>query len=316
MKPIPECVPDALEMVLQAARLVSEESFIHRKVLAMAMARLLESGNFGDNPAELVHDCLMAAHKALGVRDPYEKEKARSVKAFLGLEKQCREWMDSQPDRLRAAVDLSFAGALIDSDVLGRGEAESRLPEQLKAAPVRDGRAELVLALEKAARVLMVLDRAAETVLDVPLAAELSRRGKKVLAAAVTRPVLDMATLDDAKAAGIAEWAEIIEPGGSMLGLSIAKASVPFRERFAEADVVLSKGQTHFATLSAGAERPVWFLLRASCPYVARAWDVPARTGVAELWGVMEAQARNRHKTELITRRETSFLRQRRATED
>ncbi len=273
MKTIPDCIPDILSSVLDAAHLVSEDDFIHRKVLAKVMAELSEDQDFGTSPATLCFRCMEAAYKALGVRDPYEKEKARRNKAMLGLEKSFRAYLDVAPNRLNACLNLVLAGTL-SRDILGRAEAEREILEHLDTPLAHDDRKELVQSLARADNIMYIIDAAGEIVLDKLLIEELGKKSK-VTAVVAKKPVLAVATMHDAEAVGLDRTnARIIDPGAAMLGLVLERASGGFREAFSAADLVIVKGENNFETLS-GVKRDLFFLLQAECESVAARLDIP-----------------------------------------
>ncbi len=266
MKPIPDCIPDALRLVLHTARLESDDPFIHRKVLSKVMAKLVEDPDFGLSPAELTFGCITTAYKALGVKDPYDKEKARRNRAMLGLEKSFRSYLDAASDRLDACLNLVLAGS-ISRDILGRTEAEQDILEQLHVPLARDDRNALRKELGRAERIMYIVDAAGEIVLDKLLIEELGKK-QRVVAVVAHRPVLLAATQTDAEAVGLPDVAEVVDPGAPMLGLLLERASTAFRETLQAADVVIAKGETHFETLSA-ADREIFFVLQARCESVA-----------------------------------------------
>jgi len=266
MKPIPDCIPDALRLVLESARLVSDDGFIHRKVLGKVMAELAEDPDFGSSSVALTFRCLDAAYKALGVKDPYAKEKARRNKAMLGLEKSFRAYLDVAPDRLQACLNLVLAGS-INKNILGRAEVERQILEQLDTPLARDDRQALIKELARAEKVLYVVDAAGEILLDKLLMEEL-RKKCAVTAVVAHRPILDAATRADAESVGLDDIAEIVDPAAPMLGLILERASSALREVFDAADVVLVKGETNLEALG-NANRPLFFLLQAECETVA-----------------------------------------------
>ena len=284
MKPIPECVPDIMNMVLDAASRATSEPFIHRKVLARVMTALASDGDFGSDANDLVQRAIETAYKTLGVRDPYEKEKARRNRAMRGLDKEIAAYLDGMPDRVAAAVMISWAAAQVDLDVLGREEARATTFNRLRASPPHpDERADLAEAVVKAERVWIVAGDAGEIVADRCLAAELRAIGKQVTMVVASRPVLAMATPEDAETAECRAVAEVIDPGAGMFGLSLDKATGAFRERFAAADLVIAKGAAHFAALREGG-REFFSLMRADCPHEAACWGVPPGSGVLAKW--------------------------------
>ncbi|HEY0944684.1 MAG TPA: ARMT1-like domain-containing protein, partial [Opitutaceae bacterium] len=81
-------------------------------------------------------------------------------------------------------------------------------------------------------------------------------------------PVLNDATRTDARAAGLEEFAEIIDSGAAVPGTALASCSRTFRRRFREADLVIAKGQGNFETLHQTAG-PLFCLFRVKCEIVA-----------------------------------------------
>ena len=281
MKADPDCVPYALNMVLATARLVTEDEWIHRKVLLCALADLAAETDLERSAPEIIFSSVQTAYKALGVKDPYENEKARANKAVGALEKDFRAELDASDNRLAAALDLALQGTILDTGVHDRGTAE-RLLAAARAQPVaRDDRQELVRTLARAEQVVYLLNNAGEAVLDKLFIEEIAR-GRTVTAVVRHAPILNDVTLDDAQALGLGdvEGVEILTTGAPMLGLSLEKAGKQVRDRFAAADVVVSKGQSNYESL-ARVERDVFFLLRARSVAIARRLGVDQGAAVA-----------------------------------
>lgn len=273
MRPIPDCVPDALRMIIAAARAVSDDDFIHRKVLLKVMSELADAGDLGTNPADLYFDCWEAACRSLGVRDPYEKEKARGNKTALGILKSLYERSTSDGYLLKGSIKISFAGAMINFSGLGRADIEEKIGYYYNSRPGKDETEQLVADIAKAATIMVVADRAGEIAMDRPLCEYLVNRGKKVYLAVTARPVFSMATDKDAETAGYSELIEVVSPGTAMYGLVQERASSQFRECLEKSDLVIAKGDTHFCTMSP--QDDVYFIVRAETQLVA------ARLGVS-----------------------------------
>jgi uncharacterized protein with ATP-grasp and redox domains len=91
--------------------------------------------------------------------------------------------------------------------------------------------------------------------------------------------VINDATIVDARAAGIHEVAEVIDNGSDAPGTVLPDCSPEFRKAFWEADVIISKGQGNFETLS-GIRAPVYFLFKVKCPVIAAHAGLPLGTHV------------------------------------
>ena len=90
----------------------------------------------------------------------------------------------------------------------------------------------------------------------------------KIWFAVKEKPAINDALVNDAQECGISGIAEIISSGSDAPGTMLSLCSEPFLKIFKSADMVISKGQGNFETLS-DINRPIFFLLLAKCPVIA-----------------------------------------------
>ena len=133
------------------------------------------------------------------------------------------------------------------------------------------------LALEHSESILYIGDNAGESVFDRLL---IETIGKPTVYAVRNEPVLNDVTAKDAEAAGVDRVAQIVSSGSAAPGTMLERCSSEFRERFSRAELIISKGQGNYEGLS-DANRPVFFLLKAKCPVIAR--DIGVNTGAIVL---------------------------------
>ena len=81
-------------------------------------------------------------------------------------------------------------------------------------------------------------------------------------------PVINDATMDDARATGIAELVEVIDNGADVPGTILQECNEAFRKRFHKAELIIAKGQGNYETLSE-VEKNIFFVLKAKCPVIA-----------------------------------------------
>lgn len=277
MKPVPYCASEIIDRVFATASMVSEDAFIHKKVFAKVLTVLQENAE-EESPAELTLACLRAAYQALGVKDPFENEKARQSRSMLGLEDQFKSFLAQAPDRLAGCFQLSLAASGDAIKGLGREDLHRTIHERLNERPAIDDADALKAAIAKAKAVVFVASGAGELVADRYLLEELAKTAKVTVAVA-NRPLLTRATAADAQAAGVADFAQIVDPGADMFGLVPGRASTAFNELFRAADLVISKGTANFQTL-AGCEREVFHIFHCECPAVAAGLGIPRNSGV------------------------------------
>ncbi|MDR0867134.1 MAG: ARMT1-like domain-containing protein [Planctomycetota bacterium] len=277
MRPVPYCLPEITEMIFAAARMVSEDVFIHKRVIATALGAALANDD-EDSPQELALTALRAAYKALGVTDPYENEKARRNRAMLGLENFINDYLTTAESAFAASVRLSLAANGEKIKRLGREELEKELSARLMIKPAIDKITTLAVQVAKSPSVMFIADCAGEIVADKFLITEL-RHHAKVEVVVAAKPIMGRATLADAEMAGLTEIATVTDPGADMLGLSLGRAAAEFRRRFAAADLVIAKGAFNWQTLK-DCNREVFCLVQAEGASIAKELNVAVGDGV------------------------------------
>ena len=110
------------------------------------------------------------------------------------------------------------------------------------------------------------------------------------------RPILNDALREDAELAGIADVAPVIDNGSDAPGTVLEDCSEEFREQFNQADLIISKGQGNYETLSA-VRAPIFFLFTVKCPIVSAQIGEATETLIAkksDLWTAGSARANQR----------------------
>lgn len=270
-----DCIPETLRTVLNLVRRVSDDDWVAAKTLNKIMAEMPRIG-LDQSPAEYAFAALRRAEKLTGANDLFAEEKACQNAAALAAAGALEEHIAKAKDPLRAAARLALAANQGDRPLPEEELAEHLLTEA-EASPAIDHYADFRKAARSAKTVLYVLDNCGEIVLDKLLMNQM--RGKKIRAVVRYAPILNDATRADAEAASVAEAAQIVDPGADMLGVVLPLASDAFRKLFAEADLVLCKGQACLETLW-GVGREIFFLLEARGPVVPGHLGVPVGSSV------------------------------------
>ncbi|OYT33217.1 hypothetical protein B6U96_16760 [Archaeoglobales archaeon ex4484_92] len=89
------------------------------------------------------------------------------------------------------------------------------------------------------------------------------------------QPLINDATVNELRAAGLQEVGEIISTGFGVVGVPLDRISGRFKEIFDSADVIIAKGQANFETLNESNDRRIFYLLKAKCMPIARELRVP-----------------------------------------
>jgi hypothetical protein len=261
-----DCFQCFVKHALESARLVSGDERVHRRVLRAVLRRCAEL-DMRQSPPAMVQFTHRVIRRAVGDADPYRRAKARhnalALKLLPGFERQVRR----SRDPFAAAVRFAIAGNCIDMGTR-RALDEGYVLDTLKraaAAPLGGDVRALQAAVRRARRILYLADNAGEIVLDRLLLRRLPR--ERVTVAVRGRPILNDAIMADARRAGLGRLVALMDNGSDAPGTILADCSPAFRREFAAADLVISKGQGNYETLSE-ADKHIFFLFMAKCPLI------------------------------------------------
>lgn len=208
--------------------------------------------------------------KVLGMPDPFAQVKEESNKLALSLREEIRQQIEQAEEPLRVAVRAAIGGNIIDYGALHSFDAAATMRDCFARDVVLDDYPALRQAVGTAGRqVLYLCDNSGEIVFDSLLIEQLQRLGCQVTAAVRESPIINDATLADARACGLDQLCPVISSGMSCPGTVLAACSEEFLTCFHTADLIISKGMGNFESLSEQAE-PLFFLLTVKCRQVAR----------------------------------------------
>jgi uncharacterized protein with ATP-grasp and redox domains len=262
-----DCVPCLVRQALEVARLAASDPTLHERVLRETL-RELASIDLAQSPPLVASSLHRRLRQLTGQPDPYRQLKERFNQAALALLPALEARIRAAAAPFELAVRLAAAGNMIDFGA-GGAVAEAQVRQALDRVleePFLGDLSTLRAAAESARRILYLADNAGEIVLDRLLLAALPPGRVTVVVRGA--PVINDATLEDARAAGLDELAEVIDNGSDVPGTVLAECSPELQRRFREADLILAKGQGNYETLS-DEPAPLFFLLKVKCPVVA-----------------------------------------------
>ncbi len=283
MKASAECLPCVLRQIISTARVAGADEETQRRIVVEGI-KVLAEVDLNRSPAEVSFDCMKLTYELLGNDDPYRAQKAEQNRRALAHCERLANAVAESEDPLLTSLKLAAAGNIIDSGIQSGYNLDATL-ERILARPF--GVDDYPLFRERLAvakTVLYVADNAGEIVFDRLV---IERLGEVETTCVVRRsPVINDATRDDARQAGIDRVARVIDPGVDSLGIPLARCPAGFVGEFERADLIISKGQANFETLEeyGSDERfsgKMFFVLMAKCDCVARL--LGAKTGDAVL---------------------------------
>ena len=263
-----DCIPCFVRQALDAVRFVTDDEAIQAEVLRKVLRAASEMDMRMAPPAmgQQIHRLI---RRLTGQDDPYRDVKDRFNRFAMGLYPEMKARVEAAADPLAAAVRVAIAGNVIDFGV--RSDlTEAAVRETIDRAmgePICGSVDDLRGAAAEARDILFLADNAGEIVFDRVLIETLPT--EKVTVVVKGRPVINDATIDDARAAGLIGRVAVIDNGSDAPGTLLDTCSDALRKRFDDADLVIAKGQGNYETLS-DSEREILFLLMAKCPVIAR----------------------------------------------
>lgn len=283
MKTSTECIPCFVRQAAEAVALGPPEG--SAKVLREIL-RALADADWDASPPAVAQQLHRIIRNKTGASDPYLAVKERMNRLASEALPLCAESIPSAPDPRVAALRLAIAGNLLDCGAKLQIEPEN-LPQMLadlSERPLVGDPLDLFCEAETAERILYLADNAGEIVFD-RLLLNFLPIGKMTLAVRGS-PVLNDALLEDADLAGFTGLVPVIDNGSDAPGTLLEDCSEEFRACFAEADLIISKGQGNYETLS-DVRAPLFFLFTVKCPIVATQIGEPVGTMIAKksaLW--------------------------------
>ena len=290
MKTYLDCIPCFYRQALDAARIAGADEIIQKKIVDK-ISQLIPDFPLEASPPEMGRAIYNLVGKISGVKDPFKEIKENSNKFALKLYPELKQEINNSEDRLSAAVKLSIIGNIIDYgaknsldvpkeiDYLFQGNFTINNENNSSTFKYNQFKE----ALNKVNNIIYLADNAGEVVFDRLLIEELVKElGKEVIYVVKGKPIINDALIEDALFCGINKVAKITSSGSDAPGTILKYCSPEFMELYQNAELIISKGQGNYETLSEE-DKPMFFLFKAKCPVIAE--DVGCKVGDMVLVG-------------------------------
>ncbi|MDD2708389.1 MAG: ARMT1-like domain-containing protein [Verrucomicrobiae bacterium] len=268
------CIPCIIRQTAEVLAATAPDP-AQKEILMRRILREIAKADWDTTPPALVQRIHRIIKKMTGDSDPYRKVKREMNRMAASLLPELRKQIRSSANPRETAARLAIAGNLLDSGAKTQISARD-LPEHvtrvLKQSLVGDV-TKLFRAAESARDILYLTDNAGEIFFDRLLIEELPL--KKITVAVRGAPVINDATLKDAKDAGLPGLVPVINNGSDAPGTILADCSPEFRKRFKRAELIIAKGQGNYESLAHAGRPNLWFLLTVKCPLVASQLKTP-----------------------------------------
>lgn len=234
----------------------------------------LSTVKYGLKPIDISEEMYTNLEKYLKIDDIFRNEKKKSNEIALKLYDTFKLKILDSSDPLYDAAKLAVSGNLVDFGAMPDSLEFliSKVTEIWNEPFSIDDFEEFKLKLLKSNSLLYLVDNAGEIVFD-KLFIDIIKSFHKDLNIAVAvkgQPIINDATVEDAKQIGLDKLVKIIDTGLKTPGVTISKSTEEFRKAFYDYEIVLAKGQGNFEGLSDEKRKNLFFALIAKCDVISK----------------------------------------------
>ncbi len=248
------------------------------------VCRLLSEAKISESAPEIVARFTSAAREIFGTVEDLSEAKRYFNDLMLARADALRAEIENAADPLHYALACSMLGNYIDFGTVEKVD-EDKLAELLQDAGnlVFDGNEydRLREDLARAQRLVFLTDNCGEIVLDKLFIEQILGQYTHIRAHAIVRgaPVLNDATMDDARQISLDELLPVSDNGSAIAGTCLADISEDALRHLEQADIIIAKGQANFETLRT-AGMNIYYIFMCKCKMFANRFGVPLFSGM------------------------------------
>ena len=267
MKTYFDCIPCFIRQTLEAARVATSDEKLQEKILR-GVLRAVSKMDLSKSPPVMGQYIHRLIREFSGSQDPYKKLKDSFNNLALDIYPDLLDRVGKASDPFEAAIRFAIAGNIIDSGAVHNLTKPYIIEtiEQAMSQELSGNIEKLRIAMNSAKKILYLGDNTGEIVFDKLLIEQLPK--DRVTFVVRGYPVLNDATLNDAKISGLTDIVEVIDNGSDAPGTILEDCSKVFLRHFSDADLIIAKGQGNYETLS-NEDKSIFFILKAKCPVIA-----------------------------------------------
>jgi len=267
MKTYYECLACIINQTIK--NLAAVEKNKREEILRKVLIGLADA-DYTLSPPELAKKMYDLIGEYTSGKDAYAEIKKTSNKYILDLYDELKNTIRKSNNPFETALHLAVAGNIIDFGAkhnYSDKQIHKEINEMLSADLSSSHTEQLKNEINKANKILYLGDNAGEIVFDKLFVEQLPK--EKITFVVRGKPIINDATIDDAEDIGLTKIVKVIDNGSGYPGTVLKDCSEEFIKTFEEADLVISKGQGNYETLSE-TDKNIFFLLRVKCDIVAR----------------------------------------------
>lgn len=269
----PDCILCNYKFALAAIREVTDQKSTVKELVAGIMRLPAMQGlDWSVTSPGLVEKIMGIIGAVFDSPDPFRVMKERQNSRCLELYPRLKSRVDNSEDPLFTAVSLAAsANSIGPMGQVNPMDSDRSIEGLFEKSVARKEFMDLKTRLQRARRILYIGDNCGEVVLDRLLIETIrAQYDLEVVFVARSVPTVNDATIHEANLVGLNNTATVTGNGieAPFPGTSLSRCSKHFRDLWASADLIISKGGGNFDSLDeeADVKAPIYFLLMCKCP--------------------------------------------------
>ena len=245
---------------------------------------LLDNRKENDTSPYMVYLFAKVYEKHFGATPDFTEIKKKYNDLVLGMEDKLRARIEQAEDPLAKALVMARIGNYIDFGAMDNVDTDEFLTLFQNTEMREDDKVvyeSFLRECEAGTNFLLLCDNCGEVVLDRLMIEQLKKRFPHLKVKALVRggAVLNDATAEDAAYSGLDKVAEILSNGAPVAGTIYDLMPEESRKALDEADIILSKGQGNYESIS-GQGRHIFYVFLCKCDLFVSRFNVPKLTGM------------------------------------
>ncbi len=216
--------------------------------------------------------------KTLDHEDPYNEIKKKYNKIAMNYLDDLEQYIEESADKLQAAINISVAGNIIDfGSQIEKFSIKETIQKAINEGFLINDINDFKNKISKAKTLLFLADNAGEIVFDKLMLQTIKSLypNLKIYIALRGKPIINDVTKNDIEGLGLEDIGEIIESTKPTPGFWPDYCEETCRNVYENADIIISKGQGNFETLSEFDDERVFFLFIIKCSVVEKYLSKP-----------------------------------------
>jgi len=269
MKTYFDCIPCFIRQTLDTARLITSDEKIHEELIR-SVTKMLVDMDLRQSPPVMAKKIHRLIRQITDTNDPYKDIKSKFNAFAMQIYPKAKKYVENSDDKIETALKFAIAGNIIDFGInadLKSHQVQETMDDSLRTSIEPEALQSFKDAVNNAESILYLGDNTGEIVFDKLLIEQLPN--EKITFAVRGKPIINDSTIEDAEFVSMADLVAVIDNGDDAPGTILEDCSLWFQEKFAEADLIISKGQGNYETLSE-VDKNIIFILKAKCEVIAR----------------------------------------------